>query len=233
MSDKGHPNMFPVAGESAVIATREDGKPKAAAEPAVDAGPVSPPNPWANPSSLLKRAPAAEEEPETAQAPEGEKAPRRTRADQVIEFLRTSGPTGSARICAALGLAPEAGITPYVASALKSGALIREGRVYRLPEHRPAAPTASVQSEERTPEPAPAAHVVQETADAAQPEQKPCDAAAPSIVAAREPDFTLTSGDALLIAWPDGAVTVQRGGTFVELAAHQARILRVLVEMRK
>ncbi|WP_321904431.1 hypothetical protein [Paraburkholderia tropica] len=232
MSNTGHPNMFPVAGENAVISTREDGKPKPPTEPEVDAAAPAPTNPWANPASFLKHS-SAGDEPAAGEPPEGASAPRRTRAEQVIEFLRKSGPTGSARICAALGLAPEAGITPYVASALKSGALIREGRVYLLPEHRSAAASGAMQSAEIPVAPEAPPTVAPATADASASAAETTHPAPPSIASSREPDFTLTSGDALLIAWPDGAVTVQRGGTFVELAAHQARILRVLVEMRK
>ncbi|WP_321968879.1 hypothetical protein [Paraburkholderia tropica] len=221
MSDTAHPNMFPVAGENAVISTREDGKPKPPTEPDVDAAATAPTNPWANPASLLKQSPA------------DEKAPRRTRADQVIEFLRTSGPTGSARICAALGMPPEAGIAPYVISAIKSGALIREGRVYLLPEHRSAAAAGATQSAEITVALEAAPTIAPATAEASVSAEETTHPAPPSIAASREPDFTLTSGDALLIAWPNGAVTVQRGGAFVDLTAHQARMLSALVDLRK
>jgi hypothetical protein len=37
----------------------------------------------------------------------------------------------------------------------------------------------------------------------------------------------------MLVSWPDGAITVQRGGSCIELGARHAKLLSTLMELRE
>lgn len=241
MSDVAHPNMFPGAGESVAIAARDDEKlsPNADQDAGATSGPTSP---WANPLCKLKATDAPKDAPAPAAGP---KEKPQTRAEQVIEYLRANGPTGSKQLCIALGLSTSAGIMPLIDTALKAGRIVRVNHLYMLPEQRPvsdvrtdAAPSTSDLKAEadasptvgRAPEPAstreagPAPAVMENAVPAIEP---------PRIAPAqRKPDFTLAIDQAMLTVWPDGRVTVRADGVFVELTPQQAKPLRILVEAR-
>ncbi|POR52795.1 hypothetical protein B0G62_10492 [Paraburkholderia eburnea] len=206
MSDVAHPNMWPVAGESVVMNPVDEKK--AASAPDTNPETAAPSSPWANPIGRLQ-----------GKDESASKARRQTRTEQVIEFLRSNGPTGGARICAALGLAVGAGLTPYISTAIGEGRILRQGRIYCLPEHAEANAALAQQAPAQMPE------------ERAVPTAEPIDQ--PGVPQpGRQPDFSLSSGEVLLIGWPDGGVTVQRGGVFIELTAHETKLFRVFVELR-
>ncbi|MFD1557052.1 hypothetical protein ACFSHT_15735 [Paraburkholderia silviterrae] len=225
MSGVAHPNMFPVAGESVAIEASADAEPDQTAEQPAE--PPRPADPWANPVGRLQRAAAPKaEEP---------KAKRQTRADQVVEFLSANGPTGSKQLCMALGLSTSAGITPLIDAALKTGRIVRVNHLYMLPDQRPKneiqkePEPASLELKAEAPaSPAMARGITTQVTETAPPAAE----TARATPKARTPEFTISAGDALLIAWPDGGVTVQRGGTFVELTPIAVRLLRAFIELR-
>lgn len=224
MTSTPHPNMFPGAGETVAIGQPEDEAPKAAtavvdvadhAEAAASA--------WANPAERLRRAvgtaPAAE-----PKAPEKSKEPRLSHSEKAIAHLRANGPSTAAELSAALGITSRGGITPFIGPALKHGDIVRDGRHYALPGQAPRAAASNAVEAVRScyqpaPDKVPSSAAVTVEQSRAQPSE-------------REPDFTLSAGGALLISWPDGSVTVQRGGASGELAPHHLKLFRIFVEMR-
>lgn len=235
MSNVGHPNMFPVAGERVVIEASVDSEASTTVEQAAE--PSRSIDPWANPIGRLKRAETAKA---SAAPPAAAKEKRKTRADQVIELLGEHGPMNGARLREALGITAGAGITPYIGSALKSGRILRDGHLYKLPDEAPR----SAARRQPDPEPRPTTEALKAEAEAPEPAAEAvlpvpaADVIAPSPERLREttkmrtPDFTVSAGDAMLIGWPDGSATVQRGGIFVELMPNQVRLLRVFLELR-
>ncbi|WP_321895985.1 hypothetical protein [Paraburkholderia heleia] len=221
MKNVAHPNMFPTAGEATAIAPA-DAKPVANGTPTPEIAP--PASPWANPVSRLQSAAgvkAAAEEP----AP---KEKRVSRSEQAVAYLRANGPATGAQLLTALGIQSKGGITPFIGPGLQRGEIVKDGNRYALPCHLvgqlPTQP-ASAASAETHSQPSPTA-----------PAEKPAEPSAPAAAAPapeRKPDFTLSADETLVVAWPDGSVTVQRGGVFVELTPNEARLLRAFVGLRQ
>jgi hypothetical protein len=225
-----HPNMFPHAGETvsmAALTARADDTPAQNPEGQLT-GSASP---WANPVDSLQKAVTVKNV-----TIETEKALRLSRVDQVIDYLRVHGPSRGREICDALGIRKDAGISPFVSSALKDGRIEREGSYYMLPGQK--APQAT-----RAAAPVNAEPAASDASPRAASERAP-DSAAPASIAlgadappaklgARQPDFTLAKDDAMLTSWPDGAITVQRGGSLVELTASHVKLISTLIELRR
>jgi len=225
-----HPNMFPHAGETvsmAALAERADDTPAQNPEARLT-GSASP---WANPvESLQKIVPAKKATLET------EKVLRPSRVDQVIDYLRAHGPSRGREICDALGMRKDAGLSPFVGSALKDGRIEREGLHYMLPGQ--TAPQATC---------APAPVNAEPSASDASPRaanERASDSIAPGSIALAagappakhgvyQPDFTLVKDDAMVTSWPDGAITVQRGESLVELTASHVKLISTLIELRR
>ncbi|CAB3783101.1 hypothetical protein LMG28688_01579 [Paraburkholderia caffeinitolerans] len=222
MSDAGHPNMFPVAGESAVIAVDLNGNPNAAPEQATAAAAKA--DPWANPATRLQRASDSNDTTQTPAAT-GAKERRPTRADQVIELLTNNGPMTAAKLREALGINVGGGITPYIDSALKNGSIIRDGQLYMLPDAvRRTCADAELESRPSEPQ-----------AQASVAPRAPMSAPVESLRAAplqRKPDFALATEEAMLTVWPDGRVTVRSDGVFIELTPHQLKPIRISIDTR-
>lgn len=244
MKNVPHPHMFPGAGENAAIAVADGDEARAEASgKAADSEPPLPASPWANP--MLKRATT-----DALAKPEAKRTVP-TIAERVIELLRRRGPMKTKDIVTALDLnVGGAGLVPYIEPAKKRGELLQiERGVWGLPIHAQDAAKAKPQTEKRVaPEPRPPKEEpVKEPAAAApaaqeQPALAPepaTEVVAPVARAAepprpqRIPDFQLTVGTAMLVCWPDGAVTLQRGGLFVELTESEARLLRMYVALRE
>lgn len=222
-----HPNMFPHAGEAVSMTTLTESAGEAPEEP-----PGTPSakeqSPWANPVGRLQKASAGKKA-----AADAEKAPRPSRIDQVIEYLRAHGPSRGREICDALVISKNAGLQPFVSAALKDGRIVREGLRYMLPDQRPAqSPVRQTPANDERPasdiSPGPRAERAPEPVSLVANSEVP-----PEPLAARRADFTLTKDDAALISWPDGAMTVQRGDSFVELAASQVELIGMFIELRR
>lgn len=218
---KAQPNMFPGAGEAVAIASVDGAKPIVNGTPAPET--AAPSSPWANPVERLHSAAGIKP------AEPARKEKRLSRSEQAIAYLRENGPSTSKQLLTALGIESKAGITPFIEPGLRRGEIVKDGNHYALPcqlvGHLPAS----------EPEPAsapPETHVAPE-APVPVEEQIKTDAPAPTIAPVRKPDFTLSADETLVIAWPDGSVTVQRGGVFVELTPNEARLLRAFVGLRQ
>ncbi|QGZ56714.1 hypothetical protein [Paraburkholderia acidiphila] len=222
MKNVAHPNMFPSAGEAVAVAPDGDAKPIVNGTLALEIAP--PASPWANPVSRLKSAAgakAAAEEP----AP---KERRISRSEQAVAYLRANGPATGAQLLTALGIQSKGGITPFIGPGLQRGEIVKDGNRYALPCHLVGhLPTqrASAAPAETHSQPAPK--------DSAEKPAAPAAPASSTPAPERKPDFTLSADETLVVAWPDGSVTVQRGGVFVELTPNEARLLRAFVGLRQ
>lgn len=251
MKNVPHPNMFPGAGESAMVATADDAPVRAeAAETPSDTELPRPSSPWAN--AMLKHAPS-----DAPARPVAKRSVPKV-ADRVIELLGRCGPMKTKDIVKALDLdIGFSGIQPYVAPAQKRGEIVLiEHGVWGLPGQTPAPanvtqkasprPAAKATTSEKPPTkkmPDAAAVVAPE---AAPPEPTPIPTPVPVTESAepasriaeparaqRTPVFQLSVGTAMLISWPDGSVTLQRGGRFVELDEFESRMLRMFVALQQ
>lgn len=224
MSTTAHSNLFPRAGETAMQPADTE-KQAIDATDADVAGIPLPSSAWANPASSLQRF-TQDRAPEAA-----ESSRKPTHSDRAIAFLRENGPASARQLCAHLGVDGKAGVTPFITGAMRAGEIRREGKLYLLRDQTVAS---------NSPDPDVHVHLgageenreVTTLPDMSPlPEPKP--APAREEKALRSPDFTLTVGDAMPLSWADGAVTIQRVGSFVELNASQARMLAMFSELRK
>lgn len=228
MTPLTHPNMFPHAGEAPMQPAAEATDADVGGIPPADA--AGPSTPWANPAGSLQRFAVERPSADGAAAP----AKRATHADRAIAYLREHGPTTGAALCDHLGVNKGPGITVYISKAMKAGLIVRIDGHYGLPgqiepsetKDRDAvavAKQASTEAQISVLE----AQFDRHRGDAKTPALKP-----PDSPPARSPSFTLTVGDAMLLSWPDGAVTIQRPGSFVELNAEQKQLFTMIAALR-
>jgi hypothetical protein len=247
MKNVPHPSWIPAPAPEAVDAIGSDGPGGAEADASETAVASAPADPWANPVSAFRR-PADKQ----ISAP-GTPRLHKTRADEAIAYLLEHGPSDGSALCKAMNITSKGGVSPFIQNALKAGRIIRADGKYMLGKDVAATPAnvqpsaakdaaSAIAAMRRESAPSTSIGVSHPAAESAV-ERVPAAAIAPpndasqisdvDIPHARTPVFTLTVSDAMLLSWPDGAVTVQRAGSFVELTPVQSKLFCMLAELRK
>jgi hypothetical protein len=173
------------------------------------------------PSTRVHAAPPAEVQEVTPVAAEPppevfSDAPKLTKAEQVIAFIREHGEATSSDLHRLLGLKPEEYASSYLNAPLKDGRLVRDGKIWKLGDGTPMAPTPKAKSlREQSISPAKAdgpvaqfsgtdAHAKIEISAIPAPKQPEPAPVASSV----SPAFRVG-------LWSDGVIELQRGGQTV------------------
>ena len=258
MKNLAHPHMFPgVSSDAVVDGALPETAPKEAVVTDADVGGIAatpaPATAWANP--LLPKVLS-----ELGDDHSADSSHRITWALRVADYLKNNGPSSSSALCAAFALDPAVGINPYVKSAIVKGVIVRDGKLYALPDQLQA-PSADASTVEQKPAPEPAkalpkaiSHFEKATAIVAMrkqiktkevapaeptpvPTPAPAPAPAPAETPAtpdkvgRKPLLVVSVGELQLLAWAGGGITIQTEDASIELEAIQTRALLVLAEL--